>query len=173
MRSILRAIAFAEPIEPVRTSTSSTHLTCGHLRLTPICFPTGEHDAYLGPRLRRSAQTSGYDARRDRHGRRDHRSIHDQCSRPRRPAAARQAAGRDVPTTSRRRASADPQPYHLYLTRAVELSTPQYAELPERNVLKRRPWHFRTLARQNRTAVLRGSPTNGKRSDEGRRHSVG
>ena len=61
-------------------------------------FPTGEHDAYLGSRLSRSAQASGYGARRDRHGRQGHRSIHDQCSRPRRPAAARQAAGRDVST---------------------------------------------------------------------------
>ena len=76
----------------------------------------------------------------------------------------------------RRRASADPQPYHLYLTRAVERSTLQYAQL-QRPTFRTAPfsrfWQPPHFSPRNGAAVFGGSPRDDERSDEVGRHGVG
>ena len=85
--------------------------------------------------------------------------------------------GKLLAETFRRRAgdaqALIPQPYHLYLTRAVELSTPQYAQLPERTIPLCRSQQNGMLAPRNGTALLRGSPTVVQASRDVGRHGVG
>ena len=74
---------------------------------------------------------------------------------------------------SRRRASADPIPHHLYLGGCRLRGAVVCLRMSTRTVLNGRSWQNRTLPSQNRTALFGASPTFGKRSPDVRRHGVG
>ena len=74
---------------------------------------------------------------------------------------------------SRRRASADPIPHHLYCGGCRLRGAVVCLRMSTRTVLNGRSWQNRTLPSQNRTALFGAPPTFGKRSSDVRRHGVG
>ena len=76
-------------------------------------------------------------------------------------------------TSSRRRASADPIPHHLYLGGCRLRGAVVCLRVPTPHCPKTPLWQNRTLPSESRTALFGASPSFNKRSSDVRRHGVG
>ena len=76
-------------------------------------------------------------------------------------------------TSSRRRASADPIPHHLYLGGCRLRGAVVCLRVPTPHCPKTPLWQNRTLPSESRTALFGASPKFNKRSSDVRRHGVG